>query len=65
LLEVFRYPPAPGPAEAEVLERELAALLELPPDSVRVREEPFPAFAEDSRDRTMPLIKFNHCAGLA
>jgi hypothetical protein len=56
LLEVFHHPP-PGPTEAEVLERELAVLLELPPDSVRVRDEPFPAFAEDSRDRTIPLLR--------
>jgi hypothetical protein len=61
LLEVFCRP-APGPAGT--LERELAALLGLPPDSVRVRDKPFPAntaafaavFAEDSRDRIIPSL---------
>jgi hypothetical protein len=52
-LEVFCRP-APGRAEA--LEQELAALLDLPPGSVRVRNEQRPLFAEDSRDWILPSI---------
>jgi hypothetical protein len=54
-LEVFRRP-VPLRAETRALEHELAGLLDLPPDSVRVRAEPFPIFAEDSRDWTLPSV---------
>jgi hypothetical protein len=54
-LEVFCHP-APAPSGTEALEEELRALLDFPPDSVRVRGGEFPAFAEDSRDRSLPSV---------
>jgi hypothetical protein len=54
-LEIFCRP-APAREEAEALEGELAALLGLPPGSVRFGDGEFPAFAEDSRDWTLPSL---------
>jgi hypothetical protein len=52
-LEVFCRPARAG---TEALKRELAGLLDLPPDSVRIRNGQIPVFAEDSRDRTLPSL---------
>ncbi|MDR0730792.1 MAG: hypothetical protein LBF63_03925, partial [Treponema sp.] len=52
-LEISCYP---AQTRTEALERKLAEILGLPPESVRVRNGQFPVFAEDSRDWTLSSV---------